>query len=261
MRTGSGVKLVTRETVSNQKSDKRVVHEMQCLRTRTELQGYRLGPCVRLVARAHYIAGGIYSSSTACRRSSSALVRLALRHHTVPRSPSLHLLLLLLLHLLNRLLRELLPEQLLHDILLPRPAVADHDQYAPGDIASDRAAEDHRRERKRAHVVIDPPGAGAEGNLEKGVEVQDDDDCDEEAEREGVVGESFVGFVEGVGFGEFGLVVHEAQLLDAVEDGELELLVSGRVAELDVDVHFLARGEVVFVLELGEGALPADFPG
>lgn len=39
--------------------------------------------------------------------------------------------------------------------------------------------------------------------------VKKDDDSDEEAHGKGVVGEGFVGFVEGVGFGELILVVDE----------------------------------------------------
>lgn len=39
--------------------------------------------------------------------------------------------------------------------------------------------------------------------------VEKDDDGDEEAHGEGIVGEGFVGFVEGVGFGELVLMVDE----------------------------------------------------
>ena len=56
-------------------------------------------------------------------------------------------------------------------------------------------------------------------------------------------------------------MVDETELLEAVEDAELVLLVFGGIAEFDVDVDFAAGGEVIFVLERGQFALLADLPG
>lgn len=56
-------------------------------------------------------------------------------------------------------------------------------------------------------------------------------------------------------------MVDETELLEAVEDAELVLLVFGGVAEFHVDVDFAAGWEVVFVLERGQFTLPADLPG
>lgn len=74
------------------------------------------------------------------------------------------------------------------------------------------------------------------------MKVEDDDDGDEQPRREGMVGDRFMGFVEGMGFGEFVLVVDQAELLDAVEHAEFVLFVFGRVAPFDVDVYFAPRG-------------------
>lgn len=67
--------------------------------------------------------------------------------------------------------------------------------------------------------------------------------------------------VEGMGLGEFLLMVHEFALLGGVEHGELVLSILGGVAEFDVDVCFAALGEIVLVPERGEVALLADLPG
>lgn len=146
-----------------------------------------------------------------------------------------------LLHLAHRLLRQLLPEQPLHDVLLARHPVPDDDQQACCDVARDRAAQDHRRQRERPHVVVDPPCAGAERDLEYRVEVEQDDDGDEEAERERVVRRRLVGLVEGVRLGKLVLVVLKLSLLEWGQHAKFRrlLLVSTRV--LDIDVLFTPR--------------------
>lgn len=166
-----------------------------------------------------------------------------------------------LLYLLYGFGCEFLAEHALHHVLFAGPPVPDHDQDTAGDVACDGAAEDHGCEGKGTDVVVDTPRAGTKGDLQHGVAVEYDDDGDEETEREGVVGDGFVGFVEGVRFGEFLLVMDETELLDTVEDTELVLLVFGGIAEFDVDVDFAAGGEVIFVLERGQFALLADLPG
>lgn len=172
------------------------------------------------------------------------------------------LLALVLLHFLGGFLGELLAEEALDDLLLAGAAVADHDQDAAGDVAADGAAEDDGCEGEGTHVVVDAPSAGAEGDLEEGVAVEEDDDCDEEAQGKGAVGVCFVGLVKGMGFGEFVLVVHEFALLGGAEHGVLVRFILGDVAGFDVSVelYFAALREVVFVLERGEVALLADLP-
>lgn len=108
------------------------------------------------------------------------------------------LLLSLLLHLVHGFLGEFLSEHALHDVLLARAPVANHDHDAARDVAGDGAAEDDSRQGEGTNVVVDAPCAGAKGDLEDRVEVEDDDDGDEEAEGKSVVGDCFVGFVEGV---------------------------------------------------------------
>lgn len=68
--------------------------------------------------------------------------------------------------------------------------------------------------------------------------VEKNDDGDEEAHGEGIVGEGFVGFVEGVGFGELVLMVDELQLSHGIEDGEFVFFTLRGVAEFDVNVCF-----------------------
>lgn len=154
----------------------------------------------------------------------------------------------------------MLAEHALDDVLFTGPSVPDGDQDSAGDVAADGTAQDHGGQGKRTHMVVDTPGATAQGDLEQGVAVEDDDDGDEETGGEGVVGDGFVGFVEGVRFGEFVLVVDETELLDAVEDAELVLFVFGRFTPFDIDVDFAPCGEVVLVLEFGQIAFLTNLP-
>ncbi len=62
-------------------------------------------------------------------------------------------------------------------------------------------------------MVAYAPRAGAQGDLEQGVAVQQAYYCDEDTEGEGVVSCRFVRFVESMGFREFGLVMDELRLL------------------------------------------------
>lgn len=79
--------------------------------------------------------------------------------------------------------------------------------------------------------------------------VEETDGCDEHAEREGVVGGRFVGFVEGVGGGELGLVVFEFALLGGCEDGELGAFPKGgAVFEIWVFVCIAVRCGVVDIV-------------
>jgi len=123
-----------------------------------------------------------------------------------------------LLHLLERLLGQLLPEDTFQHLLLPTPLVADADQYARRDVTRDAAAQENGRQRLRPRFVRDTPRATPKGDLEGRVTVQQRDDGDEQADREGRVCGRLVGFVEGVGFAELRLVVREAALLERGQD-------------------------------------------
>ena len=118
-------------------------------------------------------------------------------------------------------------------------------------------------------MITNAPGARSQTNLEQGVTVEQDDDGDEETEGEGVVGGCFVGFVEGVGFGEFLLVVFEGGLLGGGEDGEF--ICFGVGWEGWRRGFFGVRrgrgggreggGKVGFVFEFWEGLFAAEAPG
>lgn len=69
-------------------------------------------------------------------------------------------------------------------------------------------------------MIGNPPGACTQGDLETRMEIEEDNGCDEEVDGKGVVSGCLVGFVEGVGFCEFGLVVEESCVLLFCQDGE-----------------------------------------
>lgn len=144
----------------------------------------------------------------------STLVRLALGKNTPFLLAWLLLSLPPLLHFGHGLLSELLTEHTLDYILLPGASIPDCDHDAAADIAADRDAQDDGCQSEGTNTVIDAPGARAQGDLEEGMEVEDDDDSDEETLGKGVMGQCFVGFVEGVRAGEFLLVMHETVLAD-----------------------------------------------
>lgn len=93
---------------------------------------------------------------------------------------------------------QLLTEHAFDDVLFTGHPVSDGDQDSAGNVAADGTAQDHGGQGKGPHVVVDTPGAAAQGDLQQGVAVEDDDDGHEETGREGVVGDGFMGFVEGV---------------------------------------------------------------
>lgn len=113
-------------------------------------------------------------------------------------------------------------------------------------------------------MVADAPCAGAQGDLEEGMAIENDDDGDEHSEREGVVGRGFMGFVEGVRFHEFLLVVFESFLLGWGEDGEFGgffFLVVGDSGALEVGEFVFPFGwEIIVVLEVWEGAFSTKRP-
>jgi hypothetical protein len=90
-------------------------------------------------------------------------------------------LLLLLLDLTDRFLGQFLAIHAFEHVLLPGALVAKPDEQAGCGIARDGADEDDRGDGEGAVLVVDTPGTGAEGDLEQGVAVEQDDDGDEEA--------------------------------------------------------------------------------
>lgn len=147
----------------------------------------------------------------------------SIRGHTPPALPLLLLGLLLptLPDATHCLFRQVLSEYTLDDLLLPRPAIANHDEDTSRDIHHYRAAEDRSGKGHGPDTVVDAPSAEAQCQLEAGVEVEQTDDGDEEAEWEGVVRLSLVWFVEGVGLGELLLMVLEPTLLLGSQDRNL----------------------------------------
>lgn len=160
------------------------------------------------------------------------------------------LLLTALANLLERLARKVLPEHALDDLLLPRPAPADADQDPGGDVHGDGDAEDGGRDGRRSRLIVDAPGRGAEGDLQGRVQVEEEHDGEKEALRERVVRLCLVRAVEGVRFGELGLVVDERGLLGLGQDG---YLVTGGF-ELRIG------GQVVLVPQLGHLQLLPQLP-
>ena len=65
-------------------------------------------------------------------------------------------------------------------------------------------------------MVIDTPRAGAKGNLEQRMAVQQDNDGNQDAKREGMMGQRLVRFVERMRSGQFVLVVYKFLLLETV---------------------------------------------
>lgn len=124
---------------------------------------------------------------------------------------------LALLHQPDRLARQLLPEHALHDLFLPRLAVAEPDQQAGRYVAGDREAENDGGQGERADVVADAPCARTEGNLEEGMAVKQQDDSEQQVQRKCMVRNRLVWFVKGVRVGEFGLVMRESGLLLGVQ--------------------------------------------
>ena len=124
----------------------------------------------------------------------------SIRGHAPPALPLLLLGLLLptLPDAPHRLLRQVLSEYTLDDLLLARPAVANHDEDTSRDIHHYGAAEDRGGQSHGPHTVVNAPGGEAQCELKTGVEVEQTDNGDEEAEWEGVVRLGLVWLIEGV---------------------------------------------------------------
>lgn len=151
---------------------------------------------------------------------------------------------------MDRHLRQLLPIDAFHDVLLAGVAVTDGDEETRDGVAGDGAAEDDGGDGEVAVFVVDPPRRRAEGELEEGVAIKEDDDSDEEPEREGVVCLCFVGLVEGMGTAELGLMVLQSCLLFWGQHGELQLLF--RVFWVGIDGPkngSIPRGKIVAVVK------------
>ena len=96
--------------------------------------------------------------------------------------------------------------------------------------------------------------------------VEKDNDGDEEAEREGVVGFGLVGLVKCVGFGEFPLVVLQLFLLFGREDSQFFFLLGlrsngggvGRGFDIEVGGTFVRK--VVFVVQFWESLFSSQSP-
>lgn len=73
-------------------------------------------------------------------------------------------------------------------------------------------------------MVVDRPRAGTESDLEDGVEVKENHDSNQKAQREGIMGHSLMWLVESVGFRELGLMVHKAFLLQRAQDSKFQVL-------------------------------------
>ena len=108
-------------------------------------------------------------------------------------------------------------------------------------------------------MVADSPGAGAEGDLEQGMAVEEADDGYQQSEREGMMCGRFVGLVESMGFGELLLMMDKLLLLVFVEYGELVLLF--RPFFEIFGLFGTDGGEVVVILKLREGFLTSESPG
>ena len=153
---------------------------------------------------------------------------------TAPTSFRLLPLLLLpsLLQLINSLLRQLLPINSFKHILLPRPAISDQDKETSNSVASDRTAENDRRQCERPLVVFNAPGDSTKGDLEQRVTVEQDDNRHEKSPREREMRLCFVRLVERVRVGEFLLMVQQASMLSCIQDAvllrwHLDLLLHG----------------------------------
>lgn len=152
--------------------------------------------------------------------------------------------------LLKGLAREVLAEHALDDLLLARAAPADADQDPGRDVDGDGHGQDGGRDGGVAGLPVDAPGGGAERDLQRRVQVEQQHDGEQEALREGVVRLGLVRAVEGVRLRELGLVVHERDLLGL---GQHRHLVA-RGLELRV------RGQVVLVAQLGHLQPLAQLP-
>ena len=116
---------------------------------------------------------------------------------------------LLLFHLPHSFFGQLLAEEPFNNILLSSSPIADHDHHTARDVTGERTAKNNRRQSKWALFgVLHTPGTGAKSHLEYRMTVKNDDNGNEQAKRECVVGHGFVWLIESVRLRELILVMH-----------------------------------------------------
>ena len=94
--------------------------------------------------------------------------------------------------------RELLLQEALQDILLASAPIADGNEQAGKAVGANGAAKDSRGDSTASGAVIRRPGIRTESDLKTTVEIQQADNGDEQADREGAMGSRFVRLVESV---------------------------------------------------------------